>query len=181
MTPTKTLLIGAAAVALLTLGAVSYAATPATPGTAPSISGEDASGEMRKRHWRGRHARHARRGGHGKGFGRFCSDRQGRRFDRLTGVIEGLMTFSPAQDQAWKSLTVTMKAAKDSIKKDCEQLKASGRPKTASQKLARMEKVLNSRLSSLQRVRPAFDDFYATLNEKQKSAIDNLFSRRGRK
>lgn len=178
MTPTKTLLIGAASAALLTLGAVSYAATPAATGTAPGISGEDASGEMQKRHWRGRHARHAR---HGKGFGRVCSARHGRRFDRLTGVVEGLMTFSPVQDQAWKSLTVTMKAAKASIQKDCEELKSAGRPKTASQKLARMEKVLSGRLASLQRVRPAFDEFYATLNEKQKSAIDDLFSRRGRK
>lgn len=175
MTPTKTLLIGGAAAALLTLGAVSFAATPAPTGAGAGVSGGEASGEMHRRHWRGKHGRHGRR------FGRFCGHRHGRRFDRLTGVVEGLMTFTPTQDQAWKSLTVTMKDVKDSITKDCDELKTAGRPKTASQKLARMEKVLSSRLASLRRVRPAFDEFYATLNEKQKSAIDNLFSRRGRK
>jgi hypothetical protein len=175
MTPTKTLLISGAAAALLALGAVSYAATPAATGTTPAVTSEDGSGKMHRRHWRGRH------GKHGRGFGRFCSDRHGRRFDRLTGVVEGLMTFTPVQDKAWKSLTSTMDTEKASIKKDCDELKAAGRPNTASQKLARMEKVLSSRLASLQRVRPAFDEFYATLNKKQKSAIDNLFPRRGRK
>lgn len=175
MTPTKKLLIGAAGAALLTLGAATYAATPSTNGNAPGASSEDASGKMHRAHWRGRH------GKRGHGFGRMCSDRQGKRFDRLTGVIEGLMTFTPAQDQAWKSLNTTVQGERAAIKKDCDELKAAERPKTASQKLARMEKVLSTRLSSLQRVRPAFDKFYATLNEKQKTAIDNLFSRRGRK
>ncbi len=175
MTPTKSLIIGGAAAALLTLGAVSYAATPAATGTAPNATSEDGSGKMHRRHWGGRH------GKHGMKFGRFCSDRHGRRVDRLTGVVEGLMTFSPAQDKAWKSLTSTMNAEKASIKKECDEIKAAGRPKTASQKLARMEKLMDSRLASLKRIRPAFDEFYATLNIKQKNAIDNLFSRRGRK
>lgn len=175
MTPTKKLLIGAAGAALLTLGAASYAAAPSSNGNAPGASSEEASGKMHRAHWRGRHGKRGHRYGH------FCSDRQGKRFDRLTGVIEGLMTFTPAQDQAWKSLNATVQSERATIKKDCDELKDAGRPKTASQKLARMEKVLGTRLSSLQRVRPAFDKFYETLNDKQKSAIDGLFSRRGRK
>ena len=174
MTPRKTLLIAGAATAILTLGAAAYAAMPAPGGQASDSAAMGGGHGMAQRaHWGGRH------GKHGRGFGRFCGKRSGRRLERVTAVIEGLMTFTPPQEQSWKGLTGAMQESKDSMSKLCDELKAAERPATASQGLARMEKVLSAKLAAMQKIRPAFENFYATLDDKQKKAIDNLFSRRG--
>jgi len=39
----------------------------------------------------------------------------------------------------------------------------------------------STELTILQRIRPTFERFYATLSDKQKKAIDGLMSHRGRR
>ena len=54
-------------------------------------------------------------------------------------------------------------------------------PESAPERLQRFESLATTGLGILQRIRPAFDRFYATLSDKQKKAIDDVISRRGRR
>ena len=51
----------------------------------------------------------------------------------------------------------------------------------ALERLAGLETMLSAGLEAVREVRPNFDAFYATLNDKQKTALDRLIDRRGRR
>jgi hypothetical protein len=51
-------------------------------------------------------------------------------------------------------------------------------PRTAPERIARLELMLTVGLEVVGRVRPAFDSFYAVLTDEQKKAVDALISRR---
>ena len=123
---------------------------------------------------------HARwgKGGHG-GFGRFCGKRREARTERMIAFVEGLMTFTPAQEAAWNDLTKSVRDGNKSMDETCESLKQDAdAPKSATERFARMETMLAAGLKFVQSVRPKFDKFYATLSDKQKRAFDSLANRR---
>jgi hypothetical protein len=127
--------------------------------------------------------RHARwgKGRHRGGFGHVCGKRREAKSERMISVVEGLMTFSPKQEAAWKDLTSTVRDNNKSMDATCATLKQDkDKPKDATQRFARMETMLSAGLKFVQSVRPKFDSFYATLSEKQKKAFDSLSSHRRR-
>ncbi len=166
------LLIGGLLVSVAGLSIVAVSAAPSGPGMTgiEAAGGPAFMGAMHKarhdgRRWGGGHGRH------------FCGKRHGKRLERMTTLIEGLMTFTPQQQTAWNDLKTALNDGKASMEKACETAKNGEKPKTAPDRLARMEAMMTTRLGAIQTVRPAFDTFYGTLSDKQKSAIDGLMNR----
>lgn len=123
---------------------------------------------------------HVRRGKgwHRGGFGHFCGKRREARTERMISVVEGLMTFNAKQATAWKDLTTAVRDGNKSMDETCTSLnKGKDRDKrpSATERLGRMETMLAARLKFVRAIRPKFDRFYATLNEKQQKAFD-MFS-----
>lgn len=115
---------------------------------------------------------------HGRrGIGRMCSHRHDAWIENTVAVVEGFVDFTPPQAEAWNRLTGALRSGNASVREVCDGLKKAGRPKTISEKLARMETMMAAGLGVVQEVRPAFDGFYAVLTDKQRKALDGLISR----
>ena len=120
------------------------------------------------------------RGHHGRGGPhRICSPQRAEKLDDAIGFVEAFFSFNAEQKTAWDGLASALREGSDAIGKHCEALKEDGRPTKATGKLARVETMLNAGLEVVHKVRPAFDTFYATLDEKQQAALDKLIERRG--
>jgi len=126
-------------------------------------------------------------GHHGKGRGmggmnRLCSDMRGERMERMIGFVESFMTFTAPQQQAWTTLTASVREGNAMVGATCDDLKGDrGKDLAAPERLARMETMMSTGLAVVQKVRPAFDGFYATLSEKQQQALDDMLQHRGRR
>jgi hypothetical protein len=108
-----------------------------------------------------------------------CDRRAGGHMDRKLGLIEDLMDLSKEQQTALGNLKDTIKKSRESLKESCEARKDEGRPKTAIEGMDRFENAMTTRLEAMRTVKPAFQKFYDTLSDKQKKAVDDLFTRRG--
>ena len=169
------LLAGSAVAAATALSAIAVSAAPAGSGqTTAETPKATAAPAMRKAHGEGK--RH--RGGWRRGS---CGSHAGARFERQINVIEGLMEFTPAQQTAWTDLKTAMKSGQETIKKSCEARKEEGKPKTAIERFDRFEDAMATRLSVMRSVKPAFEKFYGTLTEKQQKAVDQMYTRKGRR
>ena len=87
------------------------------------------------------------------------------RMDRLEQIVKP----TTAQAAALDELRNVLKAAAERTTAGCP----SEFPKTMSARLELMEGRLESMLVAIKLIRPAFDKFYATLNEQQKARLDN--------
>jgi hypothetical protein len=96
---------------------------------------------------------------------------------RQIGVIEGLMEFTPAQKTAWAELKTAIDSGKETFKKACEARKDGDKPKNAIERFNRHEEAMSTRLAVMKTVKPAFEKFYGTLNEKQQKTVDDMFTR----
>jgi hypothetical protein len=126
---------------------------------------------------------HARRdrAHHRGGFGYICGKRREARTERMIGVVEGLMTFDTTQEAAWNDFTKAVRDSNKSMNETCAGLRQDkDTPANATGRLARMEAMLAAGLKFVRTVRPKFDRFYATLNDKQKEAFDSLARHRRR-
>lgn len=164
-----------AAVALVGVGATVLAAEPNLVVQAVERTGVGAS--MFNAGHSGWH-RGGRHGGHG--LMRVCMAARGDRLDDMIGFVENIMEFSAEQQTAWDELAAALRRGKEGVVKTCGELREEGRPETAPARLAMVETALQTGLTAVQDVRPAFDKFYATLSDKQKSALDDL-AHRGRR
>ena len=120
----------------------------------------------------GRHHVTAGHGGHR--FVRLCSERREERLENMIGLVESFADFTAEQTAAWDDLTRALDSGSVTIGVTCDDLRSEGRPETASDKLAVMERMMEAGLVALRQVRPAFDRFYAALDDEQKQAIDKL-------
>lgn len=140
---------------------------------------------------------HGLRHGSMMGAGFACADG---RLDRMEAVVENFVTFTPEQAAAWKELTAAMRDAQAWKQAACEESRADRRaamrdddsddrdedddkvekddarpaPAPLTDRLARMETRLETGLAALRKVRPALESFYATLNDSQRKALDDL-------
>ena len=172
---TRKILIGSGVAAAVLTGAV-VAASSIWP-TAPSYAAGVAARQV---HFGGGGGwRHGR--GHARGMAMICSDRRDQRIEHGIAFVEGFVNFTPEQTTAWSELTDAVRAGNASIGEKCEELENSGEPKSAPDRLQRLETLASTGLGILQRIRPAFERFYATLSDKQKKAVDDLISHRGRR
>ena len=116
---------------------------------------------------------------HGRrGFSHLCSEHRDKRIGRAVSFVEAFVDFTPEQDQAWERLTAAVRESSAAIGETCSQLTDGDGPADLPQRLARLETMMTVGLEVIHTVRPAFDTFYATLDERQKQAIDQLMSHR---
>ena len=167
---TRKILIGSGVAAAVTIGGV-FAWTTVWP-TAPSY----AAGVIARQAHFGGHG-----GRHGRGMAMICTDRRDRHIADGLAFVEGFVNFTPEQTAAWSELTQAIQAGSATIGEKCEEMEKTDVPLSAPDRLARVEALAATGLAILQRIRPAFDRFYATLSDKQRQALDGLISHRGRR
>ncbi len=168
----------AGAVGLVALGGgVAQAAPPPPPPPGDAVQGliwGPPEGMMSQARWDDRHG--PRRPGMGP---MFCGPEREERLGRLVEMVEGFANFSPEQEPAWQQLRDAVRSASTKLEPACAAMR-DARDGTPPERLASMETMLSAGLEAVREVRPKFDAFYATLNDKQKRAIDRLIEgRRG--
>ena len=121
--------------------------------------------------------------GHRRGHGAkmICSDRRAEKLEDAIGFAEAFFSFNAEQKTAWDGLAGALRDGSDTIGRHCEALKDGDGQTNAAGRLARVETMLTAGLEVVQKVRPAFDGFYATLDKDQQAALDKLVQRRGRR
>jgi hypothetical protein len=123
-----------------------------------------------------------RHGWHGGHHGRFaehvCSDARNEILEERLAFVESFVDFTDEQEPAWQQLTAAIRAGSAKVGEACAALEAPD--PTAPAHLARVELILSTGLDIVQQVRPAFDQFYAVLDDDQKAALDKLVSRHHR-
>ena len=155
--------LGAVAATTLSLGSVAAVAE-----TASATSG----------FFGGDHGWRHRGGGHR--IAMVCGPMRSEKVAHGIEFVESFMNFTTPQQQAWENLAAAIRAGDNSVGKACTDLKSKGKPQSATDKLALAEALLSTGLDVVVKVRPAFDEFYGTLNSKQQKALDNLMSKRHR-
>jgi len=116
-------------------------------------------------------------GGHGRGPGRLCKEgRMEKRIDHMTTFVDSFIDFNQEQDEAWNNLVTTVRANSGTVMEVCQTLRAKG-DTSAPERFAMAEQAMEKALASVKDVRPAFDSFYATLDDKQKAMLDRMASR----
>ena len=122
-------------------------------------------------------------GGHGRKGNmaqRLCGDARGEHIEAAITFAETFMAFTPEQRAAWDRLTGAVRAGSDKVGETCAETEALRAEKTLPAKLALAEAASKTAASVLSDVRPAFDGWYATLNDEQRQALDGLMKHRGR-
>jgi LTXXQ motif family protein len=123
-----------------------------------------------------------RHGWHGGGHGRFaefvCSDARDDILEDRVAFVESFVDFTDEQEPAWQQLAAAIRAGSAKVGEACAELEPPD--PTAPAHLARVELILSTGLDIVQQVRPAFEQFYAVLDDDQKAALDKLVSRHHR-
>lgn len=110
----------------------------------------------------------------GSGYGGMCGPGFAAIAEWRVDEIERAVKPTEAQQAALKELrTVSTKAA-ESLAAACP----ADWPKTASERLAAVEKRMEAMLAAVKTVRPAFDAFYGMLDATQKQRVDAAGPRR---
>ena len=167
----------AGAVGLVALGAGVLSAAPPPPPPGDAVHGMMWGPEGMMSQVRFDHRGGPRRFGMGP---MFCGPDRNERLNRMVEMIEGFANFSPDQQPAWERLRDSVRSASGKLGAACDTMR-SGRDGTPPERLAGLETMLSAGLDAVREVRPNFDAFYATLNDKQKTALDRLIDRRGRR
>ena len=128
-------------------------------------------------HFRG-HRQGGWQGRSGHGIAMVCSDRRDRRIGNVVDLIESFVDFTAEQTEAWNNLTQAVRDSSAAVGTACEGVVDAEMPRTAPERIARLELMLTVGLEVVGRVRPAFDSFYAVLTDEQKKTVDALISRR---
>jgi hypothetical protein len=119
---------------------------------------------------------------HAGGRGRFaefaCSDARDEILEDRLAFVESFVDFTDEQEPAWQQLAAAVRAGSARVGEACAELEAPD--PTAAAHLARVELILSTGLDIVQQVRPAFEQFYAVLDDDQKAALDKLMSRHHR-
>jgi LTXXQ motif family protein len=181
----KSILMSAAAIAIAgTLMAVPAVAQPAgsSPGNPPAAGGPGPSG--------GPGTGAGPRGGWGPGMmmgpgmmgwgggmggmGAMCDPRGAGLAEWRMERIERLITPNEAQRAALNDLRAASTKAAEIVAAACPR----EFPESATARLELMEKRLDAMQQAIKTVRPAFDAFYATLNDEQKARVNTGGPRR---
>ena len=119
---------------------------------------------------------------HDGGRGRFaefvCSDARDEILEDRVAFVESFVDFTNEQEPAWQQLAAAIRAGSAKVGEACAELEAPD--PTAPAHLARVELILSTGLDIVQQVRPAFEQFYAVLDDNQRTALDKLVSRHHR-
>ncbi len=173
---TRKILIGTG-VAAAVLGGAVVAGSAIWP-TAPSYAAGVAARQV---HFGGHGGWRHGRGHHARGMAMMCGEHRDQRIEHGLAFVEGFVNFTPEQTTTWGELTKEIRAGSATIGEKCDELEKAGEPESAPDRLQRFESMTTTGLGILQRIRPAFERFYASLSDKQKKAIDDLISHRGQR
>lgn len=111
----------------------------------------------------------------GKGeMRRMCNPDRLERMEGRNALVARYIGIEENQKDEWETLKSVRQSNAEAILALCADLKAEGRPKSMSAKLAKREKVLTIKLENIQRLRPATEAFEAVLTDDQKAAIKEL-------
>ena len=102
------------------------------------------------------------------GFGFMCNPRSGGMAEWRMSRIEAAVKPSDAQRAKLEELRAASAKAGDQLKVVCD----TPVPAKSGERLAVAEKRLEVMQAALKTIRPAFDAFYASLDDKQKAALD---------
>jgi|SaaInl7_135m_RNA_FD_contig_61_1034557_length_1290_multi_21_in_0_out_0_1 hypothetical protein len=171
---TKGILISSV-IGLAAVGAI--AATSLSLGSAAHATGSGGHG-MSKMFGGGHHGMGQGGMGGGRGMAHLCGPARSEKVEHAISFVDDFMTFSGPQKQAWDNLAGALRAGDEKVGAACATFKDGKPPQSATGKLGMAESFLTAGLAVVQQVRPAFDRFYDTLNEKQQKSLDDLLSRR---
>lgn len=167
-------ILGGISGALLLAGATVYSVgVPTVAGHAASLIGPKAAMAASGHRGWGR--------GRGRGFARICGDQRNERLEDGIEFADAFLKLEAGQTEAWNKLTASLRAGSARVGQACDSLKAEGWPEKAPEKLAVAETVMTAGLDIVKEVRPSFEAFYATLDDKQKAALDGLLDRHRRR
>jgi hypothetical protein len=175
MSRTKKILLGT--VAVVGIGGAAFAFSGVGGQSMNTAKLELISSAMAASDNSGGNHRYHRGGRHG-GMRMICSDRRAEKVEDAIGFAEAFFSFNAEQKVAWDGLATALRDGSETIGKHCEAMKGDDKAKTATDKFARMETMLTAGLEVVQKVRPAFDKLYATLDAKQQAALDKMIQRR---
>lgn len=113
-------------------------------------------------------------GSGGRSMGWMCSPRSAGLAEWRVERVEALVKPTEAQRKALDDLRVASAKAAEAVKAACP----TDWPASAPARLELMEKRMEAMLVAVKTVRPAFDAFYATLNDEQKARLNRSGPRR---
>lgn len=116
-------------------------------------------------------------GGPRGGLRHLCSPERSERVEQMLEAISGFVNFSAEQQRAWDALSQTVQEVNTDFDARCQGLDEA--PATAPERVALLETLLGDGLAAVQRLRPAFENFYATLTPEQQAILDRVSQRRG--
>ncbi len=113
---------------------------------------------------------------HGRrhGMRALCSEKRTERIDMALEVVESFTTFSTEQESAWNELVVAVNDSDKVIESRCVVLMEEGRPDSLPGWMDRADTMLVVASEIMEKIHPALDSFYATLDDDQKAALDNF-------
>jgi hypothetical protein len=114
-----------------------------------------------------------RRAAYPYGVAEICRDLD--RYEALKIAVPVLLRLTAEQKNSWAALNAALAQGRTSLDAGCARLNGIPASGSAPSQAARLEVVLSSSLDALHRVRPAFDRFYATLDDGQRRQVDTLF------
>jgi LTXXQ motif family protein len=123
-----------------------------------------------------RHGWHS--GGHRRVAEHVCSDARDEMLEDRLAFVESFVDFTDEQEPAWQQLSAAIRAGSAKVGEACAEVEALDTSATGH--LARVELIFSTGLGIVQQVRPAFEQFYAVLDDDQKAALDKLVSRHHR-
>jgi hypothetical protein len=104
----------------------------------------------------------------GQSFGFMCNPRSAGMAEWRMKRIETEIKPTDAQKVALEALRAASTKAAESIAAAC----ATSMPTKSTERMALMEKRMDALLQAIKTVRPAFENFYGTLDDSQKARLD---------
>jgi hypothetical protein len=108
---------------------------------------------------------------------RLCSDERDAWIEDKLELVESFVDFDDEQRPAWDALAEAVRAGSGRVGESCAGLDLEALPASAPARLEQMELMLSTGLDVVREVRPAFEQFYAVLDDQQKAALDRLTTR----
>ncbi len=95
--------------------------------------------------------------------------------------LELALALSAEQKPAFETFKADMKARAERMATTMAERRAAGQPKTAIERMQRMEEMSKLRQAEMAEARKSVESFYATLSDAQKTVFDAEFQKMGRK
>jgi len=113
------------------------------------------------------------KGGMERGMHRLCDeDRRTAKIEEHMAEARAELALAPEQEPAYRDLAAAIQDANGVVQAACDERAGAGRPDNPVEHLARAEAFMTTGLEAVRTVRPAFEEFYAALDDGQKATLD---------